>query len=108
MPSCPAAAGNGFNKPGILGIVTDRGAKPLQNDIQASIKIYIGPFRPQPLPQILTADNCSRMLKQDHQKPERLFLDFDFRAAAGKPPVGRIRLEQSKMKDNARGDCGFH
>lgn len=89
-------------------MVTDGGSQPLQKDIQAAIKIYVSPFRPEPLPQFLAADNFSGTFQQEQQEPERLFLNFDSCATAGQGVIRTVSLEYAEAKKACVAGRLFH
>jgi hypothetical protein len=62
-------------------IIVNRPTQPLQDYVQAPVKINVSAFRPEPLPQFLASDDFPRPLKEQEKKTEGLFLDFDLCAA---------------------------
>jgi hypothetical protein len=102
------ATRNGFNKPRVFGIVVNRRAQPLQDYVQAAVKIDVSSFWPKPLAQFFAADDLSWSLQEKEKKAKRLFLDFDSYAVTAEYPVNRVRLEQSKTEDSARRGRALH
>ena len=65
------------------------------------LEIDEGPVRPEPLAQLLAADDIARLLEQGDQNAERLLLERDAEAALAKLSIADIQLERAEP-DNAR------
>ena len=88
-----ATAGNGFNKPWVVGIIINGCPQFLQNGIQTAIKVDISALRPKPLPQFVTGNNFARTFQENKEHAKRLVLNFDAHAATGQIVARNVGLE---------------
>jgi len=102
------AAGNRFNETRVLGIVVNGGAKFLEDDVEATVKVDIGAFGPESLAQLFTRNDFACPFQQKNQDPEGLVLNLDAYTVAHQRAIGRICLEQSKTEDIWRRYCSLH
>lgn len=97
-----------LNKAWIVGVIVNRSPQPFKDDVQTAIEINIRPFRPQILPQLLACYKFSGTSKEQEEKTERLFLNFDTCAIACKSSLSRVCFKHAKTKEAAGLGCSLH
>ena len=95
------AARNGLDERRLVGIVTERGAQPLDRRIEAVLEIDEGPLGPQTLTQLLPRDDFARLLEHEPQDLERLFLQAHAHTAAAQLARAHIQLEAPEAQEIA-------
>ena len=85
-----------FHEPGIVRIVTERGAEPLHGGVQAVVEVDERAVRPQAAAQLLARDHVARALEHHLEDFERLFLEAHGGLAVAELPGSDIELERSE------------
>ena len=96
-----ASAGNGFQKPGIIGRVVQGLAELPYRRVQRGVKLYKRIVRPQLLMDFFSGDELTWMLQQLHKNPKRLLLQTNPRPHLGELAFLKINLEGSKTNKPA-------
>ncbi|HET9387746.1 MAG TPA: hypothetical protein VFO67_21615 [Gemmatimonadales bacterium] len=85
-----------FHEPGVVRIVTERGAEPLHGGVQAVVEVDERAVRPQAAAQLLARDHVARSLEHHLEDFERLFLEAHGGLAVTELPGSDIELERSE------------
>lgn len=96
-----APAGNGFQKPGIVGRIVQGLAQLPHRRVQRVVKLHKRTVRPQFLTDFLPGDELTGMLQQQRKNPKRLLLQTNPAPRLGEFAFLEISLEGSKTNKPA-------
>ena len=102
-----AAAGEGFDKAGIAGLIAERVPEAVDGGVEAVLKVDEGAVRPQFAANLFSGEDLGGALKQHAEDLERLSVEFDAETCAPQLAAGRIELEDSKAVEGGWRD-GWH
>ena len=91
-----------LHESGIVGVVAERSAQPLDRRIQTVLEIDKRAGRPQTLAQLLARDDFTGALEHERENFERLILKPDPDAAFAKLARAKIDFERSESLDGRR------